>query len=131
MRKLPSALTVALLFAACCPSGLAQYHAKKTSVPKSYGPEVAHRKGHSDIALGGHAQRGLSEELSKIEHQPVSESSVAAARTKPAPRAVPLPKLDSERKTGKSGAIKVNGSHSQKAMTATRRSSGSATPRIH
>ena len=130
MRKLPSVLTVALLLAAYCPAGLAQYHPKKTSGSKRYSPDVAHRKGHSDTPLSGHAQRGLSEDLTKIEHQPVSQSSVAAARAKPAPRAV-LPKLDSERKTGKSGAIKVNGGHSQKTMTSGRRSSGSATRRIH
>lgn len=131
MQKLPSALTVALLLVASCPAGLAQYHPKKASGSQRYSPEVAHRKGHSDTVSSGHAQRGLSDELNKIEHQPVSQSSVAAGRPKPAPRTVALPKLDSERKTGRSGAIKVNGVHSQKTMTSGRRSSGTAIPRVH
>ena len=120
MRLLPTTLTAILLLGAASPFALAQNHAsgvKRSSTVKSHGPAMSHHKNSSNVELNAGAKHGVTEELTKLEHQPLPQSSVAAAHPKAAP--VLLPKMNSDKK-GKS-AIKVSG-RSQKGMTATRRS---------
>ncbi len=134
MRLLPTTLTAVLLLSSACPLALAQSHAggaKRSRAMKSPSSQMSHHKKSSDMPVGGAPKHGLTEELTRLEHQPLSQSSVAPARSKQEPKAVALPKLGTEKK-GKSSGIKASG-HSPKRIMTTRRSSGSATgtPRVH
>ena len=128
MRLLPAALLATLLLTASSPWSLAQNH-KRSSALKPRG--ASHHQSSPDLMPNVRSKGGAADELTKIEHQPLAQSSATSARPKPVPQTLALPKLDSERKTGKSGAIKVSGGHSQKGMSSTHRSSGAAAPRIH
>jgi len=128
MRLLTAALFATLLLTASSPWSLAQSH-KRSSALKPRG--ASHHQSSPGLVPSVRSKGGAADELTRIEHQPLAQSSAMSPRPKPVPPTLKMPKLDSDRKTGKSGGIKVSGGHSQKGMTSTHRSSGVAAPRIH